>query len=133
MKFEEFMLIAGDFDYRGECAEEVAEQTRFFAWLRSEPALAKRALHPRNEGKRTRLQHIRHTQEGMLVGAPDVVIVGSPCIVVELKRRDHTKSRWQPEQVEVLRAMADAGSVVVIALGAAAAVQWMQDNREIWQ
>lgn len=133
MKFEEFMLIAGDIDYRGDCPQELAEQVQLFAWLRSQPELAKRALHPRNEGRRTKLQAFRERSEGMLTGAPDVVIVGSPCVVIELKRRDHTKSTWQPRQVEVLRAMHAAGAIVVIALGAAAAAQWLLDNPELWK
>lgn len=57
----------------------------------------------------------------MTPGAADIII---PCgFVCELKRRDHTKSKWQPGQLEYLEAAQDAGCFVAVALGWEAALE----------
>ena len=129
MKFPEWLSVAGDTSFRGKCKPEVIEQVEFFAWLRRElPALAAIALHPRNEGKRSGRQGHREKLEGMMPGAADIVIPCNPPIVIELKRRDHTQSRWQAGQLEYLEAAKAAGAVVCVALGAEAAAQWLLDR-----
>lgn len=128
MKFPEWLRVEGDPAFRGRCPSETDEQRDFFGTLRARhPAIAARALHPRNERKRTATQAAREAVEGMLPGAPDIIIVGDPCIVIELKRRDHTRSAWQPEQLSTLRAMHDAGAVVAVALGARAAMTLVEE------
>ena len=63
----------------------------------------------------------------MTKGASDIIIPGSPAFVCELKRRDHTKSRWEDGQQEYLTAAQDAGAFVCIALGADAAMEAFND------
>jgi len=118
--------VFGDATWRGKCAAESVEQISFFSKLRAEyPAtFGMLAIHPRNEqllrGGQFRAV-ARHKAEGMTPGASDIVIPGGVSFVCELKRRDHTKSKWQDGQIEYLTAAADAGAFACVALGAAAA------------
>lgn len=123
MKFPSWLSVEGNKAFRGRCPTEDHEQRDFFGVLRARyPEIAARTLHPRNERKRTGRQAAREAAEGMLTGAPDIVIVGDPCVIIELKRQDHTKSRWQDRQLETLKAMQDAGALVFLALGSRAAL-----------
>lgn len=124
MKFPQWISVFGSQDYRGECPQELAEQITFFQWLqRSYPDLHRIAVHPRNEGKRTYQQARRQRLEGSLnVGASDVIIPAGRTFVCEIKRQDHTKSRWQEGQLEYLEAAQNAGAFVCVALGAQAAI-----------
>jgi hypothetical protein len=73
------------------------------------------------------MQIAREKAEGMVKGASDVIICGSPTFVCEIKRRDHTKSTWQDGQQEFLNAAQKTGSFVCIALGADAAWEAFAD------
>ena len=124
MKFPDCTPVYGDRAFRGDCPQEAAEQVTFFSQLRKRhPALADVALHPRNEGKRTAQQAQRHKAEGMNTGASDVVIPGCPSLIIEIKRRDHTKSKWQPGQLEYLEACQARGCIIAVALGWEAAME----------
>ena len=124
MKFHPEIPVFGDKSYRGDCAIEAAEQITFFGVLRKHyPEIGSIAIHTRNEGKRTLNQAQRHKAEGMVTGAPDIVIPCSPPILIELKRRDHTKSRWQDGQIEYLLAAKAQGAHVCVALGWEAAIE----------
>lgn len=116
-------------DYRGPCPKESAEQITFFSALRREypDTLGKIAIHPRNEGQRHRNEVIRHKAEGMVTGASDVVIPGAPAFVCEIKRMDHTQSRWEDGQQEYLEAAQEAGAFVCVALGWQAAMEAVQE------
>lgn len=124
--------VFGDTSWRGKCPTETVEQVTFFARLRRQyPATWGRlAIHPRNEGKRTAQQTMRAKAEGMTAGTSDIVIPGSPSFVCELKRRDHTQSKWEPGQVDYLETAKQAGCFVCVALGADAATeafdQWVK-------
>lgn len=119
MKFPAWLKVYGDTGYRGDCPSENAEQITAVARIRKEP-LGELLIHPRNEGKRSHGQAAWQKAEGMTAGAPDLIVpVGFVC---ELKRRDHTKSRWQKGQLEYLQAAHDAGAFVCVALGADAAI-----------
>jgi hypothetical protein len=123
MKFPDWLTVYGDKDFRGKCPTETAEQITFFAELRRQfPIQGAVALHIRNEGIRTWQQAIRHCSEGMIKGAADIIIPGSPTFVCELKRKDHTKSSWQDGQLDYLRACQEAGCNVCVALGWEAAI-----------
>ena len=118
--------IYGDPKFRGDCPKESAEQITFFNWLRREHAdtWGVIALHPRNEQQLRGGQHralIKHKAEGMTKGASDIIIPGAVSFVCELKRQDHTQSKWQDGQVEYLTACSDAGAFTCVALGHAAA------------
>lgn len=123
MKLPDDIPVYGDRDFRGTCPSENLEQVTFFARIRRKypDTWGKLALHPRNEGKRTHFQVSHQKAEGMTEGAPDIVIPGSPAFVCELKRRDHTLSKFQPAQLEYLRVAQQLGSFACVALGVDAA------------
>ena len=114
--------IYGDQKWRGKCPLETAEQITFFNKLRTEypDTWGKLALHPRNEQQLRGGQHrgmIRQKAEGMTPGASDVIIPAKVAFVCEIKRQDHTQSKWQPGQVEYLQAAHSAGAFACVALG----------------
>lgn len=118
--------IAGDTTFRGECPHEVAEQVTFFNELKKiRPDLWSIATHIRNEGKRNASQAQRHKAEGMNTGAADIIIPCSPPYVIELKRRDHTKSKISDEQVKYLENCKKLGAKVCIALGYKEAISFI--------
>lgn len=124
LKLLKNITIAGDVNYRGDCPHESAEQITFFNQLPTH--LKKIATHIRNEGKRTAQQAQRHKIEGMNTGASDIIIPCSPPFVIELKRKDHTKSTISKEQVEYLKACQKQGAKVCVALGWEAAIEWIE-------
>lgn len=124
MKFHPDIKVLGDIKFRGDCPKESAEQITFFNYLRkAHPKLGMIAIHPRNEGKRTFGQAARQKAEGMTTGAADVIIPCCPPIVIEIKRRDHTKSKWEDGQIDYLLACQTAGAIVAVALGWEAAAE----------
>ena len=129
MKFPSDILVYGDMRFRGECPSETLEQVTFFSRLRTwySESYGLIALHPRNEGQRTWSKAAFERAEGMTKGASDVIIPGDPAFVCEIKRRDHTKSKWQDGQQEYLNAAQKAGAFVCIALGADAAIDAFAD------
>lgn len=114
--------IFGDQTFRGKCPLESAEQITFFNQLRTTypDTWGALALHPRNEQQLKGGQHrglIRQKAEGMTPGASDVVIPARVSFVCEIKRQDHTQSKWQPGQVQYLTAAQNAGAFACLALG----------------
>lgn len=133
MKIPPWLQVFGDISYRGIAPSEAVEQVTFFNWLRTtHKEWGAIALHPRNEGKRTHYQAMTHKAEGMTPGASDIIIPGKQTFVCELKRRDHTKSKWQDGQLEYLMMCKRAGAFVCVALGADAAKEafavWLEKN-----
>ena len=128
MRFPKWISVFGSQDYRGECPQELAEQITFFQWLRLQhPELHRIAVHPRNEGERTYHQARMQRLEGSLnSGASDVIIPAGRAFVCEMKRQDHTQSRWQKGQLEYLEAAHNAGAFVCVALGADAAMEALE-------
>jgi hypothetical protein len=124
--------LYGDKTFRGRCPAETLEQVTFFAKLRRNypDTWGALAIHPRNEAMRTG-GHIRavvqHKAEGMTSGAADIIIPARVSFVCELKRRDHTQSKWQDGQQEYLKAAHHAGGFACVALGADAAWQAFED------
>jgi len=126
MKFTDTMPVYGDRSFRGKCPNENIEQSSFFAKIRREypDSYGLIAVHPRNEGlvKNGQFHAMnKHKLEGMTKGASDIVIPGAPSFVCELKRQNHTLSKWQEGQLEYLQAARNVGSFVCVALGAVAA------------
>lgn len=112
----------GDQKFRGNCPRESAEQITFFNQIRREypDKWGALALHPRNEQQLRGGQFgsmIKQKAEGMTPGASDVIIPGCVTFVCEIKRQDHTKSKWQAGQVEYLTAAHNAGAFACVALG----------------
>ena len=115
--------IFGDTTWRGKCPPEHVEQVTALSWLRREypETWGALALHPRNEqqlrgGQFRAIQ--RQKAEGMTKGASDIIIPARVAFVCELKRRDHTQSKWQEGQPEYLEAAARCGAFACVALGA---------------
>ena len=106
----------------GPCPSEKVEMASFFNRLRRDhPQLGAIALHIRNEGKRTAMQHQSMVGEGGFVkGASDVVIPGVPTFVMEMKSRAKT-ARVSKEQTAYLEAAAANGAFACVALGAVGA------------
>ena len=128
MKFPPQIKVYGDLSFRGKCPHESADQITFFNNVRKiHPKIGLIATHIRNEGKRSFSQAARQKAEGMTKGAPDVIIPGNPSFVCEIKRLDHTKSRWQDGQQEYLIAAQEMGSFVCVALGYEAALEALEE------
>ena len=125
MQFPDFLQVFGDPTYRGDCPTETAEQVTLFARIRKRwpDTIGRVAVHVRNEGKRTPGQVWHQKSQGMTTGAADVIVPGSPALVIELKRRDHTQSKWQNGQIDYLEASHKMGAFVCVALGADAAIE----------
>lgn len=119
MKFNDSIPVFGDVSYRGQCPTEDIEQINFVSWLKhNHPELRCLFIHPKNEGKRSHNQVNYESRTGGLpTGASDLIIPGNPCFVVELKRQDHTKSKWQKGQQEYLLSAKETGCFIGIALG----------------
>lgn len=129
MKFPAWLRVYGDQSWRGDCPTESAEQVTFVNRLRQAhpDTWGRLVVHIKNEGKRTMWQAQRDRAEGMTKGAADIIVPGRVTLLVELKRRDHTQSRFQPGQLEYLQAAHDAGAFVCVALGADAAMAAFAD------
>ena len=126
--------VFGDTTFRGDCPLETAEQVSFLCMLKAEfPELSAIAVHVRNEGKRSKRQGYQHKQEGMNTGASDIVIPCCPPILIELKRRDHTKSSTSDKQLNYLVNSQGPGAFACYALGAAGAMEavraWHTTNK----
>ena len=119
MKFHPDIPVYGDITFRGDCPSESLEAVTFFAKLRREhpDTYGLIATHIRNEGLRTFHQAARQKSEGMTKGAPDIIIPASVAFICELKRQDHTKSKWQDGQQEYLLEAQKQGAFVCIGLG----------------
>lgn len=108
------------------------EQVTFINRLRKQypDTMGRLVVHVKNEGKRTHGQMMFDRASGLTPGASDILIPVSPAIVIEMKRQDHTMSRWQKGQIDYLEAAHNAGSFVLVALGADAAMegieQWLK-------
>ena len=125
MKFPSWLNVYGDIKFRGDCPSETAEAVTFFAKIRREypDSYGLIATHVRNEGKRSFHQVAKQKSEGMTKGAPDIIIPANPTFICELKRQDHTKSKFQDGQLEYLEAAQNAGAFVCVALGYKAAYE----------
>lgn len=136
MIIPEGIRVYGDMSFRGKCPLEAVEQSSIINRIRGKfpDTWGRLVLHPRNEGLVSGGQFstvIKHAAEGMTKGSSDIVIPGCPSAVIELKRLDHTKSKWQDGQIEYLEAARDTGSFACIALGAVAAWQAVLDWIEL--
>ncbi len=120
MRFPEWLKVYGDTDFRGKCPPEWNEQVDGFAWMQyHHPELSALAVHPKNEGKRTWGQAARDKKDGSInKGASDCIIPGLVGFACEIKRADHTKSKWQEGQLDYLKACHDQGGFACVALGA---------------
>ena len=129
MRIPDWLPCYGDRNYRGDCSKESAEQLTLFSQLRRHyPHLAGIVFHPRMEGERTKGQADWQKADGSIVkGVADVIGIGHPMLVMEIKRKNHLLSVWQPGQIDVLQAAHKRGAFTCLALGYEAALQAIQD------
>lgn len=125
MKFPGWLPVYGDQNYRGPCPLEAAEQATLINWLRRTypDSVGRLVVHAANAGKRSHRQAAHAISQGLTRGAPDIIIPGKPTLLLEIKRQDHTQSRWQPGQLDYLQAAQRLGAYVCVALGHAAAIE----------
>ena len=132
MKIPAYIKCYGNTDFRGDCPKEDDELITFFNQLKMHyPELATIAIHPDNEGLLIGAAHNAHIKQkakgAIRNGAADIIIVGCPAFVCEMKRQDHTKSRWQDGQLEFLEYSLKNGAFVCIALGYESALEAVKD------
>ena len=126
MKFNENIKVYGCQQYRGESAKENDEAMTLVNQVKKRyPNLL--FMHIKNEGKKTRSQADFDKAMGLLAGASDFVFLGSPPLLLEMKRKDHTLSAWQPNQQAFLLKAQDQGCMVCVALGWEAAMEAVED------
>ena len=114
---------------------ESIEQIKFVQYVRT--------FHPElvifsvpNGGDVSATQRIRLTQEGMLAGVPDVLVLGLdlPLLAIEFKRPDG-KGRVSDDQKVVHVQLEDVGAIVRIATSADQAkghlTDWMQHAHNV--
>jgi hypothetical protein len=112
---------------KGRQPRENAEMITFFNELRTlYPELARLATHIKNEGKRNIHQANKDKAEGLVKGFADIVIVGSPAFVCEMKSKSKT-SKISPEQCEFLIAADKNGAFTCIAYGYKAALEAVKE------
>ena len=139
MKIPAWLPVYGDTSYRGDCPTETAEQIAFFNIIRRDyPGVGSTAIHPKNEEKRKGKDFYKLKKDkalGLTPGASDIIIPGSPSFVCEMKRKDHTKSKWQKDQLLYLEACKDSGAFVCVAFGYEAALEafneWIDQVKEL--
>ncbi len=131
MKFPDFIKVYGDQSYRGDCYQEDAELATAINQIRKRypDTIGLLVFHTKNEGKKTYGQNNADKMKGQTKGSPDIVIPAYRTFCCEVKRKNHTKSVWQPGQLEYLEAAKKAGAFVCVALGWEAVIQAVED----WQ
>jgi len=108
---------------------EAMHMATFFNILRRDyPEYAKIALHVRNERQRTKYQIDKEkAQGGFVTGASDIIIIGCPSFVCEMKSQS-PRAKISDEQIDFLIAAQNNGAFVCIALGWEAAkdafIEW---------
>lgn len=112
---------------KGKQPSENAEMITFFNELRSKyPEIAMLATHIRNEGKRTIHQVNKEKAEGMVKGFADIVIIGSPSFVCEMKSKSKS-SKISKEQEEFLNKCVENGAFACVAYGYESAIEAVGD------
>jgi hypothetical protein len=97
---------------------EAAHMATFFNILRRDyPEYAKIAIHIRNERQRTKYQIDKEkAQGGFVTGASDIIIIGCPTFVCEMKSQS-PRAKISDEQIDFLIAAQNNKAFVCIALG----------------
>ena len=120
MKLNPPIKTYGDPTYRGDCPKEDAELITAVNWLRTNypDTFGAVLVHVENEGKRTMAQAAMAKAKGLNTGAVDLVLLCSPPLCLEIKRRDHTASSWGKGQQEFMLSAQQQGAFVGLCLGA---------------
>jgi hypothetical protein len=120
MRFFNGLKVFGDVSFRGECPKEDAELRTFFSDMRNTHPMGNILkdviFHVENEGKRIDGKKSK-AKGGLVKGVSDIIGVGSPMLIIEMKRKDHTKSSYESGQENFLKMSHQAGCFVCVALG----------------
>lgn len=127
MKIDPRIRYYGDLTYRNPKSpkEDQEAQTLVNQVRKRYPDLL--IMHIKNEGKKTKAQADFDKSMGMLKGASDFIVLGSPSLVLELKRQDHTLSAWQPNQQEFLLNAEKQGCFACVCFGWEAGMEAIED------
>ena len=107
---------------KGKQPSEDLEQITFFQQLaKLHPKLARVATHIENEGKRNYNQARKNKMMGAKKGAPDIVILCSPPILIELKSKSKT-ARASKDQLLFLETAESYGAKCALCYGWEAAL-----------
>ena len=130
MKFNPELKVYGDLKFRGKCPKEEIEQITFFNQLkRLYPDVAELATHTNNEGRKSIGKAIKDARNGLNQGIADIIIIDRlPCLI-EMKRQNHTLSKWQDNQERKLILAQEKGALACVALGYKAALEAVEE----WQ
>ena len=110
-----------DSGYRGPCNKEDDDGISFYAWVTYHyPEV--NIFHVANEsGVSSSAGHIeKRRRKGVTQGVSDYIILTpgiKPSAVIELKRRDRTKSKVSKDQIDFLERVASDGGYAAIAYG----------------
>jgi len=132
MHIPSWLPVYGDRTFKGKCPREAEDQMSFFSWLEHElPEFRRITFHPKVEGRRTYAQATIDKKMGsMNRGVVDVIAIGAPCLVMEIKRKDEKLSSWRDGQLQFLEAAKNSGAAVCVAFGLEAAkeayAEWAQ-------
>lgn len=127
MKIEPRIKAYGDLNYRDPKApkEDAEAQTLVNQIRKRYPHVL--FMHIKNEGKKTKAQADFDKSMGMMAGASDFMFLGNPMMCLELKRKDNTLSKWQPNQVNFLIEAQKQGCISCVAFGWEAGMQAVED------
>lgn len=131
--------IVGDTSHRDKkCPHEDAELITLIGEWKRDPVLSRfPIIHIPNEKKRRKGEDFaelkKQKMKGAFVpGASDVIVIGFPTLVMELKRVDHMQSDIEQDQIDFLVASQNADAWACVALGYKAALQfareWVDEN-----
>ena len=127
MIIDKRIKVYGDLNYRNPKApkEDQEAQTLVNQIRKKYPHVL--FMHIKNEGKKTKAQADFDRSMGMMQGASDFIFLGYPMMCLELKRQDHTLSKWQPNQQEFLINSQAQGCISVVCFGWSAGFQAVED------
>ena len=127
MKIDPRIKVYGSLDYRNpKTAKEDQEAQTIVNQVRKRyPHIL--FMHIKNEGKKTKAQADFDRSMGMMAGASDFIFLGNPTMCLELKRKDHTLSKWQPNQENFLIEAQQQGCFSVVCFGWEAGMEAIED------
>lgn len=113
---------------------ESIEQITFFNQLRKHyPELSKIAIHIKNEGKKSIGEAMKDKAEGLVSGAPDIMIPGSPTLMIEVKKQSKS-ARVSQNQKEYMNNAVANGAMCFVCYGWemawVALEKWIQKRKQ---
>ena len=127
MKIDTRIKVYGDLTHRDtKCPREDEEQKTIVNQVRKRyPELLFTSV--KNEGKKTTSQSDYDKAMGLTAGVSDLVFFGNPTLCLEVKRKDHTKSKWQPMQESFLIKAKEQGAMACVCFGWEAGMDAVED------